>query len=395
MFDKIPTFQRKDLCYVPLFSILHRTQTTQNRCKDIQRESCIALVGFGRGDHARYLRPQKQMQDPNKATSTESQLTRTALQRATNLAARVRTEVAKAYVGSAETVDNLLTALLARGHILLEGVPGVAKTTLVKTFSSAVGCQFGRVQFTPDLLPADITGTHILDVRDNTFVLHKGPIFAEVLLADEVNRAPAKTQSALLEAMQEGQVTIEGDTQQLPRPFMVLATQNPIEQEGTYPLPEAQVDRFLMKISLGYPSRDEEERILKLYDRRLAEIAPVCDPEKLRGFQRLVDAVHVDDDVHRYIIDLVAFTRKHRRVYLGCSPRAALNLMYAAKARALLRERDFVLPDDIKALAVAVLAHRILLAPEAELEGMDPRQVIVDALEAVRALPRVTGDAEN
>lgn len=320
----------------------------------------------------------------------QAELTRELLDEAGNHSAAVRNEVAKHYVGSSETMDNLLTALLARGHILMEGVPGVAKTTLVKTFSRVLGCQFGRIQFTPDLLPADITGTHILDVRDNTFILHKGPIFASIILADEINRAPAKTQSALLEAMQEQQVTIEGDTQLLPRPFMVLATQNPIEQEGTYPLPEAQVDRFLMKISLGYPEIEQEESILNLYNRPLPSLEQVSSPETLIKFQNATEKVHVDSDIRRYIIELVRYTRQHRRVYLGCSPRAGLNLMCAAKGRALMRARDYVLPDDVKALAVPVLAHRILPAPEAELEGMEPAQIIREALQSVRSLPRVT-----
>ncbi len=317
-------------------------------------------------------------------------LTKEAIDEAGEFAASVRREVSKHYVGSSMTIDNLMTALFARGHVLMEGVPGVAKTTLVKTFSYVLGCLFGRIQFTPDLLPADIIGTHILDVRDNTFVLHKGPIFAAIILADEINRAPAKTQSALLEAMQEQQVTIEGDTHSLPSPFMVLATQNPIEQEGTYPLPEAQVDRFLMKIQLGYPTMEEEDRILNLYDQPLSPLSKAASPQVLIKFQNLASMVHVDDDIRRYILDLVRYTRLHRRVYLGCSPRAGLNLMCAAKARALVRARDYVLPDDIKALAVPVLAHRILLAPEAELEGMEPSSIIREALQTVRSVPEAS-----
>lgn len=337
------------------------------------------------------------MQEPTSRPQNPAERDATAPKLAAvgQLAGGVRREVAKHYVGTPATVGHLLTALLARGHVLLEGVPGVAKTTLVKTFSQVLGCLFGRIQFTPDLLPADITGTHILDIRDNTFVLHKGPIFASVVLADEINRAPAKTQSALLEAMQEGQVTIEGDTQRLPQPFMVLATQNPIEQEGTYPLPEAQVDRFLMKIYLGYPSAEDEDEVLRVYDRPLPKLNALTTPEMLLEYQALADSIHVDEDIRRYILDLVRFTRVHRRVYLGCSPRAGLNLMCAAKARALTRGRDYVLPDDIKALTLPVLSHRILLAPEAELEGVNPSQIVQEALNSVRSVPQVASSRKG
>lgn len=293
-------------------------------------------------------------------------------------------QVSQAYVGPGEVTEMLLTSLLARGHVLLEGVPGLAKTTLVKTFSRTLGCSFKRIQFTPDLLPADITGTYVLDMRSSTFFLREGPIFANIVLGDEINRAPAKTQSALLEAMQEAQVTIEGDTRPLEPPFMVLATQNPIEHEGTYPLPEAQVDRFLMKLSLGYPEGADEKRILRIYNRPVPDIQPLLDPEKILTLQELAGTVHVEDELMDYIIGLAQFTRQHRRVYLGVSPRASLMLLHAAKARALIRGRSFVLPDDLKTLAVPVLAHRILLAPEAELEGIRPQAIVVEALEKVR-----------
>jgi MoxR-like ATPase len=293
-------------------------------------------------------------------------------------------QVGKAFVGPGEIPEMLLVALVARGHALLEGVPGVAKTTLVKTFSQTLGCSFKRIQFTPDLLPTDITGTYILDMRNSAFVLREGPIFANIVLGDEINRAPAKTQSALLEAMQEAQVTIEGDTRQLVPPFMVLATQNPIEQEGTYPLPEAQVDRFLLKLAIGYPDVETEKRMMLTYNQPLAEIGTVLDPEQILTLQQLAEEVHVDEELIDYVLGLSRFTREHRRVYLGVSPRASLMLMQAAKARALVHGRGFVLPDDVKALAKPVLGHRILLAPEAELEGMRPTEIVDEALEKIR-----------
>jgi MoxR-like ATPase len=296
---------------------------------------------------------------------------------------RCAAEIGKAFIGARETVDVLLTALLARGHVLLEGVPGVAKTTLCKAFSRTLGCRFRRIQFTPDLLPSDITGTYILDMREQSFVLREGPVFAHVILGDEINRAPAKTQSALLEAMQEGQVTIEGTTRPLPRPFMVLATQNPIEHEGTYPLPEALVDRFLVKLPIRYPSAEDEKRMLVTYNGPAAEPHEVLTPEGVLRLQDLAAAVHVDDELLDYVLQLVHFTRRHRRVYLGASPRAALALVHAAKGRALLAGRDYVLPDDAKHLAPYVLAHRVLLTPDAELEGVLPQTIVTEALDKV------------
>ncbi|MBI5479845.1 MAG: MoxR family ATPase [Deltaproteobacteria bacterium] len=306
-----------------------------------------------------------------------------ALEEVRGAADRCAAEIGKAFIGARETVDVLLTALLARGHVLLEGVPGVAKTTLCKAFSRTLGCRFRRIQFTPDLLPSDITGTYIFDLREQSFVLREGPVFAHVILGDEINRAPAKTQSALLEAMQEGQVTIEGTTRPLPRPFMVLATQNPIEHEGTYPLPEAQVDRFLVKLPIRYPSPEDEKRMLATYNGPLAEPREVLSPEGVLRLQELSAAVHVDDELLDYVLQLVHFTRRHRRVYLGASPRAALALVHAAKGRALLAGRDYVLPDDAKHLAPYVLAHRVLLTPEAELEGVLPPTIVAEALDKV------------
>jgi MoxR-like ATPase len=300
-----------------------------------------------------------------------------------SVAGRIAAEVGRAYIGTPETTEMLLVALLARGHVLLEGVPGVAKTTLVKAFSRTLGASFKRIQFTPDLLPSDITGTYILDMRTNAFVLREGPIFAHVVLGDEINRAPAKTQSALLEAMQEQQVTIEGETRPLAAPFLVLATQNPIEHEGTYPLPEAQVDRFLIKLTMGYPAEADEKRMLATYSRPVGEPTAVIGPEDVIHMQRLAEAVHVEEDIFDYVLGLAQFTRRHRRVYLGASPRASLALLLAAKARALLKGRDFVLPDDVKYLAPYVLGHRVLMTPEAELEGAQPITVIHEAVAQV------------
>jgi MoxR-like ATPase len=295
----------------------------------------------------------------------------------------IMSEVAKAYIGSPSATEALLTALVARGHVLIEGVPGVAKTTLVKAFSQTLGCSYRRIQFTPDLLPSDITGTYILDMRTSEFVLRQGPIFCNVLLGDEINRAPAKTQSALLEAMQEAQVTIEGETRVLQQPFMVLATQNPIEHEGTYPLPEAQVDRFLVKLTMTYPEPADERHMLATYNRPVPELKPLVGPQDLLQLQQLADDVHVADEVFDYILALCQHTRQHRRVYLGASPRAGLALLRASKALALIRGRDFVLPDDVKGMAPLVLAHRIVMTPEAELEGSHSAAVVAEAMDKV------------
>ncbi len=292
-------------------------------------------------------------------------------------------EVAKAYIGPPQTTEALLTALFAGGHVLIEGVPGVAKTTLIKAFSHTLGCAYRRIQFTPDLLPSDITGTYILDMRTNEFVLREGPIFTNVLLGDEINRAPAKTQSALLEAMQENQVTIEGETRQLGRPFIVLATQNPIEQEGTYPLPEAQVDRFLIKLTMHYPAARDEKQMLMTYNKPVPALQSLISPDDILRMQELAQNVHVADEIFDYILGLVQHTRQHRRVYLGASPRAALALLDASKSLALIRGRDYILPDDIKSLAPLVLSHRILMTPEAELDGIHANVVVNEALERV------------
>ncbi len=300
-----------------------------------------------------------------------------------HIARAITDEVGRLFIGAPSISEAILTALIAKGHVLIEGNPGVAKTTLVKAFAAALGCGFKRVQFTPDLLPSDITGTYILDMRTNQFVLREGPVFTNVLLGDEINRAPAKTQSALLEAMAEQQVTIEGETRPLASPFIVLATQNPIEQEGTYPLPEAQVDRFLIKLRMTYPELAEEKRMLQTYDRPPAAVRAMIGPTDVLSLQRLAEQVYVAEEIVDYVIGLVRYTRSHQRVYLGASPRAALALMHAGKAKALLGGRDYVLPDDVRALAPLVLAHRILLTPDAELEGGSGVAIVAEALDKV------------
>ena len=289
----------------------------------------------------------------------------------------LKRQVSRVYIGDSSAVDLLMVALLSRGHVLLEGVPGIAKTTLVKSFAVALGSSIRRVQFTPDLLPADITGTYVLSPRDGTFTLRAGPIFANVLLADEINRAPAKTQSALLEAMQERQVTIEGDRFELPDPFFVLATQNPVDLEGTYPLPEAQIDRFLVRVPMGYPTPRDEVAMLRTHGIAPPPVGVVLNPTDVLQLQSIAARIHVEDDLYEYAVGLTGFTRSHPRVVLGASPRATLGLLRAAKSLAVLGGRPFVTPDDLRFLAGPVLAHRLILVPE--LEG-DPkaRNAIVD-----------------
>jgi MoxR-like ATPase len=282
----------------------------------------------------------------------------------------LKRQVSRVYIGEASAVDLLTVALLSRGHVLLEGVPGIAKTTLVKAFALALGSSIRRVQFTPDLLPADITGTYVLSPRDGTFTLRAGPIFANVLLADEINRAPAKTQSALLEAMQERQVTIEGDRFELPDPFFVLATQNPVDLEGTYPLPEAQIDRFLVRVPMGYPTPKDEVAMLRTHGIAPPPVGVVLNPTDVLQLQSIAARIHVEDDLYEYAVALTGFTRSHPRVVLGASPRATLGLLRAAKSLAVLAGRPFVTPDDLRYLAGPVLAHRLILVPE--LEG-DPK----------------------
>lgn len=297
--------------------------------------------------------------------------------------ARVRAEVGRVFIGPDARVEELLVALFARGHILLEGVPGVAKTTLARAFSETIDAEFNRIQFTPDLLPSDITGTYIPNLSTNEFSLRKGPIFANIVLGDEINRAPAKTQSALLEAMQERQVTIDGTTHRLAAPFLVIATQNPIEQEGVYALPEAQLDRFLLKMTITYPTPEQEFRVIKTHQTPIKPVDKMLEPDEIVAIQHAVDAVHTSDELLRYIVALTGYTRSHENSALGASPRAALALLRASKARALIRERDFVLPDDVRALAPGVLTHRVLLVPQAQLSGQQASDIVDEALSRV------------
>jgi MoxR-like ATPase len=284
-------------------------------------------------------------------------------------------------MGSTAPIELCLIALLARGHCLLEGVPGVAKTTLVKALAKSLGCSVRRIQFTPDLLPADITGTYVLNPKEGTFAMRAGPIFANVVLADEINRAPAKTQSALLEAMQEQQVTVEGERFALPDPFFVLATQNPIDLEGTYPLPEAQIDRFLVRVPLGYPSHQSEVAMLKAHGVVAQKAEAVLNVDEVLRLQSVAARVHVEEDLMDYAVRLAAFTRRHPQVILGASPRASLSLLRAAKGHAVLRGRPYLTPDDVQFVAEPVLAHRLIVNPELE-DDPDSRSRI--AKEAIR-----------
>jgi MoxR-like ATPase len=295
-------------------------------------------------------------------------------------------EVGRVVVGMEAVTHQFLIALLAGGHVLLEGVPGVAKTTLSKTFAQILGVQYNRLQFTPDLLPSDVTGTYIFDRKENEFVLRKGPVFCNVLLADEVNRAPAKTQSALLEAMQEIQVTIEGTTLLLPQPFMVLATQNPVEQEGVYRLPEAQLDRFLLRVEMGYPGHASEVEMLKLHSRPVEEVDLLFNAETILDIQRQLAGVHGNDTLLHYIIDLAEASRKHPDLSLGASPRAALCLLRCARARALLDGRHYFTHEDVHAVALGVLSHRLIIRPEAEVEGKQTTDVIRELLDSLPVL---------
>ncbi len=306
----------------------------------------------------------------------------------------LRNEIAKVIVGQSEMVDRLLIALLADGHVLLEGVPGLAKTLAIKSLAEAIDVTFSRIQFTPDLLPADVTGTLIYSQKSEQFSVKKGPIFAHFILADEINRAPAKVQSALLEAMQERQVTIGDETFALSKPFLVLATQNPIEQEGTYPLPEAQVDRFMLKVFLGYPSREEEKQIIRSNVRKegLSKINKVVNPDQILYARELVREVYLDEKIEQYIVDLVYATREPQEygmedlkplIEFGCSPRASINLAIAGKAYAFLQNRAFVIPEDIRAIAHDVMQHRLGLTYEAEAENLNARDIITKILNRV------------
>jgi MoxR-like ATPase len=329
------------------------------------------------------------MTESESPTTSESLTTTVA-----DLQEAVTSEARKAIQGQQEVLELMLVSLLSRGHVLLEGVPGIAKTLLAKTLATIVGADFKRIQFTPDLMPSDITGTNVFDVSASRFELRRGPVFTHILLADEINRTPPKTQAALLQAMEERFVTIDGADHLLTDPFFVVATQNPIEYEGTYPLPEAQLDRFLMKVLVHYPSDQEEMAVLRQahqgfdsHDLEAAGVRAVVTPAALSGCVAAIERVHVHDAVLDYILRVVRGSRQAHGVVLGGSPRAELALLRCGKTLAALRGRDYVIPDDIKELALPVLRHRLLLRPEAELEGLSPDRVVENLL-AATPVPR-------
>ncbi len=316
----------------------------------------------------------------------------TSLDELRRLTGAIRSEVAKAIVGQDEMIEQLLVAMVCQGHVLLEGPPGTAKTFLANSFAEALGLDFGRIQFTPDLLPGDILGSNLFNFQTSKFTLTRGPIFCELLLADEINRTPPKTQAALLEAMQERRVTLDGEAHQLPERFMVVATQNPIENQGVYPLPEAQLDRFLFKLLVPYPHEAEEARIVAEYGRRQGPLRPadlgvsaVADAAQLRAASAALEQVAVADEITAYVVRLVRTTREHADLSVGASPRAAVMLANAARGRAALHGRAYVIPDDVKALAVPVLRHRLTLSPAAEIEGRDIEALVSELVESTEA----------
>jgi MoxR-like ATPase len=299
---------------------------------------------------------------------------------------RVLNEVERAIVGKREALELVLIGLLADGHVLMEDYPGLAKTLIARSFSQVADLDFSRIQFTPDLMPSDVTGSSIYNQRTADFEFRPGPIFTNLLLGDEINRAPPKTQAALLEAMQERQVTIEGHTTRLGPPFLVIATQNPIEYEGTYPLPEAQLDRFLLRLSVGYPSREDEWQILERRIERAVdevELAKVVGRDELLEMQRAVEEVHVSESIGRYMVELVAATRENARIQVGASPRGSLALLKVSRCRAALAGRDFVTPEDVKAVAVAALAHRLMLSPELWVQRVSSADIVREVLNGV------------
>jgi MoxR-like ATPase len=309
-----------------------------------------------------------------------------------SIADRMRGEIRKAVVGQDEVIDLMLTSLLVGGHILLEGVPGTAKTLITRAFAASLALQFGRIQFTPDLMPGDVLGTNLFNFQTNSFLLTKGPIFTQLLLADEINRTPPKTQAALLQAMNEHVVTIDGKDYELGDDFMVVATQNPIEQQGTYPLPEAQLDRFLFKITIDHPSRDEERDIVRRHGHRSAmprledfDIAAVADSATLAAVREAVTYVRLSDPLIDYIVDVIRATREHSSLEVGASTRAANMLASAVRAFAVLQGRNFVIPDDIKILALPVLRHRVTMSPSAEIEGLSADRILREVLDQTPA----------
>jgi MoxR-like ATPase len=317
--------------------------------------------------------------------TTERQTATAAASEIREVALKVKANISKVIVGKEEVIDLVLVAMLCDGHILFEDVPGIGKTTLAKSIARSVGCTFRRIQFTPDVMPSDVTGINFYNQKAGEFEFRPGPIQANIVLADEINRATPRTQSALLEAMEERQVTVEGVTLQLPAPFLVLATQNPIELEGTFPLPEAQLDRFFMRVRLGYPSEAEEDEILLRFEEGspLTDLEPVTTDEELVRLSRLVPRVYCEASVRRYVVSLVQATRHHAAYELGASPRGSMNLYKGARALAAVRGRDYVLPDDVKFLAPYILTHRAILNSQSRLRGRDAAGVLEEIIESV------------
>ena len=320
--------------------------------------------------------------------STASGIPADRLQQATDIVSRMREEIRRAVIGQQVVVDQVLACCLAGGHVLIEGVPGLGKTLLVKALAKTFAGEFSRIQFTPDLMPADVMGHSVFDMRNQTFSVRKGPVFTHLLLADEINRAPAKTQSSLLEVMQERQVTIEGESHQLAAPFMVLSTQNPLENEGTYPLPEAQLDRFLIKVRIDYPTESEEQEMLRQVTRNrvgdgldVSQVATLVKPETIVALQQIVSKIRVDDAVADYAVRLVRATRDWPGIAIGAGPRGSIALVRVARALALLAGRDFVIPDDVKAAGLPVLRHRVALSPESELDGLSSDELLAGLIE--------------
>jgi len=304
---------------------------------------------------------------------------------------RIIAEVERAVIGKRSMLELVMMAILSGGHVLFEDYPGLAKTLTAKSFAAALGLQFKRIQFTPDLLPGDVTGTHIYNQKTGEFELKQGPIFAHIVLADEINRAPPKTQAALLEAMQEFQVTLEGETLKLPEPFIVIATQNPIEYEGTFPLPEAQIDRFIMRLEVGYPAHEEEVEILRRRRARKVDevqLEAVTDAAEIMAMRTALEEVYLDPDIEDYIVSLVEATRADAQVYVGASPRGSLALLKLSRARAALDRRDYVLPDDVKAIARPALVHRLILKPELWMRELAAEEIVEQAL-AIVPVPKV------
>ncbi|NKC16369.1 MAG: AAA domain-containing protein [Gammaproteobacteria bacterium] len=327
-----------------------------------------------------------------KQPSTHAELPALGVEAAGDLCTIIRQSIGRAVIGQKEVIDQILICLLAAGHVLVEGVPGLGKTLLARALAKTFCGQFARIQFTPDLMPTDITGPVLYDMKKERFTVRRGPVFCHLLLADEINRAPAKTQAALLEVMQEQQVSIEGHAMDVPAPFMTIATQNPVEQEGTYPLPEAQIDRFLLKIHIDYPSSEEEALLVRsVTGNRIGDVLDVSsvtaslDPKQVLQLQQLASDTAVDEAVHRYAIRLVRATREWPGVHLGAGPRGGIALIRAGRANALMAGRDFVTPDDLKQMAIPVLRHRIVLAPELELEGQTADSVLAQLVEQVEA----------